>query len=140
MGGPFCVLKGGPAERIGASFVLAAYILADIAFAFAHPHLPIVVEFAIDFGLAISLLAVALRYTNLWLGGAMLVQSFNLCFESIWLDGDGTSSSATDVVTNCLSAAMMTCIFAGAIASWRKRIKLRQAAKPANTFMSSIPA
>ena len=92
-----------------------------------------------DFALAVGLLVVALRYTSLWLGGAMLVQSLNLCLESIWLDGDSYDYQIQDILNNVLTVAMMFCIFAGTAASWRRRIKLRRTAKLDRSLTLPIP-
>ncbi len=76
---------------------------------------------AIDFALASSLLFIALRYSNLWLGGAMLLQSVALCLQAFDFVGDGPSTALHYAVNDAISYTMLTCLIAGLVGSWRAR-------------------
>ena len=77
--------------------------------------------FVIDFALAFCLLFVALRYSSLWLGGAMLLQSVALCLQAFDFAGEGPSSLVHVMANNGISYAMLGCLLAGLAASWRTK-------------------
>jgi hypothetical protein len=117
------ILRGGPAERIGALAILSSYVIADVALGLAGPRFPITTIFLVDFVLALTLLAVALRYSSLWLGCAMLLQSIALCSQGLAFGGDGLGAHEQLWLNNCVSMLMMACILAGSISAWRRRNK-----------------
>ncbi len=121
----FGLVKGGPAERAGAMLILLAYVAGDIAFVVAKPNFPTTVIFGADFVLAICLLVVAIRYSSLWLGCAMLLQSVALCSQGLTFSGDGLGLQDQIWLNNCVSMCMMACIVGGSISSWRRRVKAR---------------
>jgi hypothetical protein len=136
----FGIVKGGPAERAGASLILAAYLICDVALALYKLSFPTTAIFVSDFVLAISLLAVAIRYSSLWLGCAMMLQSIALCSQGLAFGGDGLRAHEQLWLNNCVSMLMMACIIAGSISSWRRRIKARRVAlshSPNHPFLSS---
>ncbi len=87
---------------------------------------------AIDFALASGLLFIALRFSSVWLGGAMLLQSIALCLQAFDFVGDGPSIPAHYLINDLLSYAMVACLIAGLAGSWRRsQAKPRQARAPA---------
>jgi uncharacterized membrane protein AbrB (regulator of aidB expression) len=122
------IVKGGSADRLGAAFILASYIADDVAFALTRPHFPVMAIFFGDFLLALALLFVAVRYSNLWLGCAMLLQSVDLCSQGLAFTGEGLSNLQQFWLNNIVSMLMLLCVMTGATISWRKRRLGRQAA------------
>ncbi len=122
----FSLLKGGVAERWGATLIVGDYVLAEIAVLLSYPHFPTSINFALDFALAVALLIVAIRFSSLWLGGAMLLQSIALCSYGFAASGDGLHNRSYVILNNGLSLLMLACIVSGAVGSWRKRIKMRR--------------
>ena len=110
------------AERLGSLLILLADIAADALLALDYPHFPSASMCAIDFALAVGLLCVALKYSNLWLGGAMLLQSGALCLQALDLGGDGPSTLTHIIANNLISYTMLACIVAGVIGSWRAKL------------------
>lgn len=135
----FSLFKGGEAERIGAVLILTSYIFDDIAFAIARPTFPTLVVFWADFVLALSLLIVAIRYSSLWLGCAMVLQSVDLCSQGLTFSGDGLAAEGQLWLNNGISMLMLCCIVLGSLASWRRRVKLRSypSAQPGRFTSSS---
>jgi hypothetical protein len=119
------LLKGGHADRIGSLLILLAYIACNVALALAGSTFPTTAIFICDFVLAISLLVVALRYSSLWLGCAMMLQSIALCSQGLAFGGEGLGAHEQLWLNNCVSMLMMACIVAGSISSWRRRVKAR---------------
>ncbi len=123
----FGLLKGGAAERVGSLAILAAYVGDNVAVSLNLHHFPTFWVFVSDFALAGALLFIAIRYTSLWLGCAMLLQSISLCSYALAASGDGLHNRSYVILNNSLSLLMLACIIAGTIVSWRKRIRLRKA-------------
>ena len=113
--------RGAAAEQFGSLIILIADVAADLALAVAYPKFPEMSMCAIDFALACGLLFIALRYSSLWLGGAMMLQSIALCLQAFDFAGDGPSTITHVIANNMISYAMVTCLIAGLIASWRKQ-------------------
>ena len=125
-----CVLawwRGAAAEKYGSLLILIANIVANIALTSAYPRFPEFSMCAIDFALALSLLFVALRYRNLWLGGAMLLQSIALCLQAFDFAGDGPSTTLHYFINDGISYTMVACLVAGLVGSWRTRERRPQA-------------
>lgn len=120
------LLRGGAAERWGAALIVGVYILADISIFVAFPHFPTIINFGLDFGLAVGLLVVAIRFSSLWLGGAMMLQSIALCSYGLTASGDGLQVRSYIVLNNVLSLLMLGCIVAGTVGSWRRRLRARR--------------
>ena len=120
--------RGAAAEQFGSLLILAADLTADIILAVAYPKFPGIGMCAIDFALACGLLFIALRYSSLWLGGAMLLQSVALCLQAFEFVGDGPSTITHVIANDLISYAMVACLVSGLVASWRKsQVKPRQA-------------
>ena len=113
--------RGAGAEQYGSLLILVADIAADVFMAVAYPKFPGLSMCAIDFALASGLLFIALRFSSVWLGGAMLLQSVALCLQAFDFVGDGPSIPAHYLINDLLSYAMVACLIAGLAGSWRLR-------------------
>jgi hypothetical protein len=134
----FGLFKGGPAERVGSLLIMSFYVIGDVLLVLAGSRFPLTTIFVGDFILALSLLAVAIRYSSLWLGCAMLLQSVALCSQGLAFSGDGLGPHEQLWLNNCVSMSMMGCIIAGSIASWRRRHKAQDLPTSKQAFSSSI--
>lgn len=115
------IFRGAPAERSGALLILTINLASDIAFAISAPHIPQFALFYLDFFLAVGLLIIAFRFSSLWLGAAMLLQSIILFTHALALGDDGLSSYGFVVVNNVVSNLMYTCLLGATLTSWRTR-------------------
>ena len=119
----FAWLKGAWPERLGSSWVLAMYLASDLAMAISFPDTPQLMLFSLDFLLALGLLALTVRFSSLWLGLAMLLQSLALLEHALILGGGGLSPIRWSVMNDVISLLMLMCIVAATIISWRGRGK-----------------
>jgi hypothetical protein len=122
----FGMVKGGTPDRLGAFLILLFYMADEIAFVTAGRHFPMSMIFFGDFVLAICLLIVAIRYSSLWLGCAMLLQSVDLCSQGLAFGGDGLDLQSQLWLNNCISLLMVSCVAAGAASTWLKRFIARR--------------
>src|SRR5688572_16292250 len=75
---------GGPAERIGMLLMIAVAVIGGVIEATLSGSVRGVAHLVNDAVLAIGFLAVALRYGNLWLGGAMLLQAVQFSLHAYY--------------------------------------------------------
>lgn len=111
---------GGAAERWGAtlnSSAALAVIAAQIVTVTARPA---VAFLAVDFSLATGFLVLALRYSNIWLGVAMLLQSAELTLNAVTLSAGRQPSALDALITNLISLAVVATILGGAWVNWRR--------------------
>jgi hypothetical protein len=106
----FGILRGGRAERAGSVCILAANVLAEVAICLNGPKYPGAIIFALDFALALALLVVAVRYSSLWLGAAMILQSVALYAHSVMVAGNELSYRLYVVLNDNLTFLMLGCI------------------------------
>jgi len=118
----FAIWKGGPAERAGASVVLAMVVMERLL----HLVLPIsqwpILGLCGDALTAFGLLAVTLRYGSLWLGGTMLFYAAQFTLHSIFLVTGRLNSEPLHIVLNDINfAGILVCLVVGTITAWRRR-------------------
>ena len=125
----FAAWKGGPSERLGAAVIGCTWLLSLITYPllimasgrsgyFMAPYF----AFGIDALGAVGLLVVALRYSKLWIGLAVLIQALALAIHAGYLMSDGPTSGVGAVVyisrVNLLGAALILVLFGGTVAAW----------------------
>ncbi|MHB8285311.1 MAG: hypothetical protein ACYDD1_11600 [Caulobacteraceae bacterium] len=132
------IIKGAPADRAGASLILLFYMADELTFLVSQQRFPTTLIFFGDFILAVGLLVVAIRYSSLWLGCAMLLQSIDLCSQGLALGGDGLSTEAQIWLNNAISMAMVASVVMGASISWRRRIVDRHLTRDRRPVQFSI--
>jgi hypothetical protein len=122
----FAVWKGGPAERSGASVVLAMVLLERLLYGPAPADLRPILSLCGDALTAAGLLAVTLRYGSLWLGGAMLFYAAQFTLHSFYLVTGRSNQEPLHVVLNDLNfAGILVCLVVGTIIAWRGRARSR---------------
>ena len=124
----FAIWKGGLAERAGAVMSLAMWIVTLIASAETQSYLPATAFLISDGVLAIGLLVLAIRYSSLWMGVAMLLQALSLSFHAAYFAADQAEISKKVLHfyvlgKNLSSLAMLLVIVIGTLVSWRKRAR-----------------
>ena len=112
-------LKGRPAERYGATYYLVSVAGTTALELITGKATPAVPELFLDASVAICFLWLAIRYNNLWLGGAMMVKGLQLALHSIHLT-DGTDPSVGGVNLyaaglSLISFTIVTIIGAGTV-------------------------
>jgi hypothetical protein len=135
--------KGGPAERGGAVLILLTWLGAMVELALSRQYISAVPFLLSDAVLAIGLLILAIRYSSLWMGAAMLLQAIGLSFHAAYFGADQGEISKHVLRfyvlgKNLASGSMLLVILAGALASWRKR-SLGLAAAQAKASADTLP-
>lgn len=122
--------RGGPPERIGAILVLAVAVLARLIDIAAPPEWRAVAHLSNDALLGIGFLVVTVIYGSLWLGGAMLFQAAQFSLHAFYFVMARPHDDPYAVINNINTAAIMLCIIAGALASWRRWAQANPSAAP----------
>lgn len=115
----FAWLKGGWPERIGATANLAATVVVFVLIRELGRDGFGLSLLVIDGLLGLVFLALAVRYTSLWLGGAMLLQAAQFSLHAFYYVGARPMDLLFAVVNNTVSWGVLACILAGTIAAWR---------------------
>ncbi|HZZ37435.1 MAG TPA: hypothetical protein VFE03_17055 [Caulobacteraceae bacterium] len=137
----FAWWKGDLAERIGGSINLAAGV-----FAFAiHPLLSKDVQpvalLVVDAALAMGFLFLAIRYTSLWLGVAMLLQAVQFSLHAYYLVTEAAHDWNYARINNIDTTGINLMIIIGTVIAWRRRMRLRlEEAAKAETVPATPPA
>ena len=118
--------KGGPAERSGAVMILVTWIGSTVIQAMAKAYVLPLVFLASDAVLAVGLLFLAIRFSSLWLGAAMLLQAIGLSLHAAYFAADKSDINVYALWLyiagkNAASGAMLLVILAATIASMRRR-------------------
>lgn len=124
-----CVLawvKGGPSERAAAAVLIASTLVNIAIHSLAPKGAQNFMLLALDALIAVSFLLLALRYTSVWLGGAMLLQAAQFSLHAYYLVTERVHDRGYAVVNNVISYALLACVLTGTLLAWRKRV---QAAK-----------
>lgn len=131
----FAWWKGGPAERLGTLILCVSAIGGDVARAFSGQLAPTVTMFVSDMFLSLGFLYIAIRYSSLWLGAAMIFQGCAFSFHATQLDDSDLPRWHGMViyllVHNILSYLVMLTLVGGTLATILKRRKPQTAAAAA---------
>lgn len=124
----FAWLKGGWPERIGSTLNLVAAVLFFVLQRMFAPTALTTSLLVIDGLLGVGFLILALRYTSLWLGAAMLLQATQFSLHAFYYVTTKPFDLLFMIVNNLVSWGILIAIVSGAFASW---IQTRRAAKAA---------
>jgi hypothetical protein len=127
------IFKGGRAERQGAILYLSLWIAAMLVPASQGSQSFVYVVLLADAAAAFGFLWLAIRFSNLWLAGAMIAQGICFGAHAFRLEDDVVTPMWRGMniylmVMNITSAMVLWLIFFGTISSWKKRIAERKAA------------
>lgn len=120
------IWKGGPAERSGALMILVAWLGSTVLQAMAKAYIVPVVFLASDAVLAAGLLFLAIRFSSLWLGAAMLLQAIGLSLHAAYFAAEKAELDRHTLWLyvagkNLASFAMLLVILVAGVVAWRKR-------------------
>lgn len=115
----FAWFKGGPAERIGATVnLMGTLVVLVLIKVMRQEHIGLIL-LGLDGALGLVFLALAVRYTSLWLGGAMLLQAAQFSLHAYYLVLDRQVDLLFAVVNNVVSWGVLLAIFLGTFVTWR---------------------
>jgi hypothetical protein len=124
----FAWVKGGWPERLGALlnlFIAGLFLVLQFGMppAMLAPGLLV-----IDGLLGVGLLGLAIRYTSLWLGAAMLLQAAQFSLHAFYYVTAKSFDLLFAVVNNVVSWGILIAIVAGTFASWAQTRRAFKAA------------
>ena len=123
----FAAFKGGQPERWGAALIVAGWIGTLVTWELTRPAIPVTPFLAFDGLLAVGLLVVAVRYSSLWLGAAMLCEAVQFTAHALRLsDNARVSRHGPDIyviVINAASYLVLLVLIGGTCATIARRRK-----------------
>jgi hypothetical protein len=127
----FAWMKGGAPERMGTLLSVVAWLGADLARGLSHALTPTTILFASDVLVSLGFLFISVRYSSLWLGLAMLFQSFAFATHAVQL-GDTDAPRWHGMIiylllNNVLSYLVLLTLAGGTVATVVKRARDRKA-------------
>lgn len=135
----FAWLKGGPAERWGATLTAATWIGSIAMQALVPAESREMALLVFDFLLAVGLLFIAIAYSSRWRGLAMLLQALVLALHADAVVDLTHRSRHFIMLLNLASLGMLLAIVGSTLARWIVRRRL-VAATVAATPASAHPA
>jgi LPXTG-motif cell wall-anchored protein len=120
----FAFVRGGVAERMGASVILANLLTIAVNEASLHNQL---ISLAIDGLTALALLAIAMRFASLWLGAVMLLYAIQFALHAFYFVTERPRDLLHVVINNVNFFAVGLCLAGGTVLAWRRRRRLVEA-------------
>jgi hypothetical protein len=130
--------KGGIGDKLALGLFLGTNLLSLIPTLLLPRSEQITGVFVPDGILAAGLLLLALRYSSLWIGAAMLAQSASFALQAAFMNEKG-DLMLFYIADNSISWFMLACALTGVLTSWRRRVLEREAA-PAAPALAAQPA
>jgi hypothetical protein len=121
----FAWWKGGPAERWG-SLLFLVCALGTMAATLLPRELKLVAFLAADGIPAIGFLALAMRYTSLWVGGAMLFQAAQFSLQAYLMVAAKPVEGIYVTINNVNTTGVEICIVLGVAVTWWQRVQRRK--------------
>jgi len=119
----FAWWKGGSAERYGASLKLITSLFAFSVHHLFNQETISVALLVADGVLAVGFLILAIRYSSLWIGAAMLLQAGQFSLHAWYLVAELQRDLFYAVANNLVTLSILLCILAGTIIAWRARLR-----------------
>ena len=121
----FALWKGGPPERLGAATIIVVWVGTVIAQALTPPAFSGISFLVSDGFAAVGFLVVAIRFSSLWLGGAMMCEAVAFVAHAIHLSDNERvlwhGANLYVLVVNVSSYLVLFVLIGGAIATIRRR-------------------
>ena len=140
----FAWWKGGAPERLGTLVVAVVWIGADILRGLSGELMPTAVMFASDILMALGLLFIAVRYSSIWVGLAMMFESFCFALHAVQLDDADAPRWHGMIVylllNNILNHLVLATLTGGTFATISKRLRARKELRRAAAKADERPA
>jgi predicted neutral ceramidase superfamily lipid hydrolase len=121
----FAAWKGSAPERLGTVMIMVAWVAMLVVAKLAHPFIPVMTFLALDGLLAFGFLVVAVRYSSLWLGAAMICQAILFGAHALRLSDSGKvlwgGMDAYIVVSNFVGFLVLFILIGGTFATIARR-------------------
>jgi hypothetical protein len=119
----FALWKGGSPERLGAGLIVVIVVLQRTIAAFMAPSAFPVIQLVCDALIGVGLLAVALAYGSLWIGGAMLLYAAQFTLHSYYFVTERPNDLFHAIVNNLIFIGVLLCLALGTVISWVQRAR-----------------
>jgi len=119
--------KGGPAERASGLLIVGAAFAVWLAHLLLRPAGANLALLVIDGAMAAGFLLLAIRYANLWLGVAMLLQSTQFSLHSFYLVTEKSHDRLYSIANNLITLGVVLCVLFGTLTAWRRARKAAEA-------------
>jgi hypothetical protein len=142
----FAWWKGGPPERLGTLLLATTWLGADILRGLSGEMMPTMIMLGSDFLNAAGFLYIAMRYSSLWLGAAMMFRAIAFALHATQMsDEDAPRWHGWIIyllVTNILSYLVLLSLIGGTVATivHRRRQARRKAQAEAEAVKRVNPA
>ncbi len=128
----FAIWKGSHAVRAGAILIVATWLVTLAASAFTRSYVPATAFLASDGIMALGLLFLAVRYSNWWMGAAMMLQALALALHAGYFAAEQAELSRHVLRNyvlgkNLASAGLLLIILAATISNILRRPKTEAA-------------
>lgn len=127
----FSIWKGGIAERWAGCLMAAGAVYWYLVAKLPGDELSALGQLTGDFLLALGFLYLAVRYTSLWIGGAMLLQAVQFTLHAWYMLGEKPRDVFHGVVNNLDTMGILLCLIVGTATAWRRRHAAQKAAEAA---------
>jgi hypothetical protein len=121
----FAAWKGGRPERLGVAMIVIAWVSAIALQELSRPVIPVVPLLALDGLVTVGFLFVAVRYSSLWLGGAMICQAVSFSAHAMRLSGDlgiyWRGANVYVMITNVVAFLVLFILIGGTFATIARR-------------------
>ncbi|MBW0152572.1 MAG: hypothetical protein KXJ53_15285 [Phenylobacterium sp.] len=124
----FAFTRGGAPERLGAVLILAITIASALGDVFLPDQIFLVARLIAEGALAVGFLLMAMRYTSLWLGGAMLLQAIQFSLQAYYFVLGRAHDTLYVTINNVDFLGILACLTAGTLAASRRRRRADAAA------------
>jgi hypothetical protein len=121
------LLKGGLPERLGVTMIGLAWVATVVIQELTRPTVPVLSFLVLDGLLAVGFLVVAVRYSSLWLGGAMICQAVSFGAHAMRLSDNARvfwhGANVYLLVTNVDGYLVLFILMGGTSAAIQRRRK-----------------
>lgn len=142
----FAWWKGGPPERLGTLTLAVTWLGADLVRSLSGEMMPTLILLVSDFLTAAGFLYIAMRYSSLWLGAAMMFRAIGFALHATQMsDEDAPRWHGWIIyllVNNILSYLILLSLIGGTVATivHRRRQARRKAQAEAEAVKRVNPA
>jgi hypothetical protein len=121
----FALWKGGPPERLGAATIIVVWIGTVIAQALTPPAYSGISLLVSDGLAAVGFLVVAIRFSSLWLGGAMMCEAAAFVAHAMRLSDNERihwhGANVYVLIVNVSSYLVLSVLIGGTVATIQRR-------------------
>ena len=121
----FAGLKGAAPERLGAAMIVVAWISSVVVNAMSGHVAPVLAFLILDGLVTVGFLVIAVRYSSLWLGAAMICQAISFGAHALRLSDDAELLRQTRfaylTVTNAIGFLVLFILIGGTFATIARR-------------------